>query len=233
MNKLQCTCRTYFTSEARTMTCAIPFINCRCPSRVLTTWNEVSVTAVLCCGTLYPKRWEKLNQSGNLKSKSIIYLSRRTLTRQSCKTVVLKLKSHFARYRCPDQVISDNRPLFTSHTFQKFPGKWEFEHITSNPGNPKANGKAKSAIKTPKNLLLKTLDNARDPYMAILGYRNTPTQGLDASLAQRLMSQRFKTLLPTARSLLQPRVMYPERDTKLWRKRQTETANYNHRVRGA
>ena len=65
MNKLQCTCRTYFTNEAQTMICAIPFINWRCPGRVLTTWNEVSVTAVLCCGTLYPKMWEKLNQSGN------------------------------------------------------------------------------------------------------------------------------------------------------------------------
>ena len=76
-----------FPNEAQTMICAIPFINWCCPGRVLTTWNEVSVTAVLCCGTLYPKMWEKLNQSGNLKSKSNMYLSRRTLTRQSCKTV--------------------------------------------------------------------------------------------------------------------------------------------------
>ena len=38
MNKLQCTCRTYFTNEAQTMICAIPY--------------EVSITAVLCCGTL-------------------------------------------------------------------------------------------------------------------------------------------------------------------------------------
>ena len=37
--------------------------------------RTVSVTAVLCCGTLYPKMSEKLNQSGNLKSKSNIYLS--------------------------------------------------------------------------------------------------------------------------------------------------------------
>ena len=46
-----------------------------------------SVTVVLCCGILYPKKREKLIQSGHLKSKSIIYLSRWTLTRQSCKTV--------------------------------------------------------------------------------------------------------------------------------------------------
>ena len=56
-------------------------------------------------------------------------------------TVVLKLKSHFARYGCPDQVISDNGPQFTSDTFQKFASLWEFEHLTGSPGNPKANGK--------------------------------------------------------------------------------------------
>ena len=43
------------------------------------------------------------------------------------------------------------------------------------------------------------------------------------------MNRRTKTLLPTARSLLQPRVMYPERDTKLLRKRQTETASHYNR----
>ena len=64
--------------------------------------------------------------------------------------------------------------------------------------------------------------------MSILEYRNTPAQGLDSSPALRLMNRRTKTLLPTARSLLQPRVIYPERETKLSRKRQTEQANcYN------
>ena len=62
--------------------------------------------------------------------------------------------------------------------------------------------------------------------MAILDYRNAVTQGLNASPPQRLMNRRTKTLLPTARSLLQLQAMYPERDTKVLRKRQTETADY-------
>ena len=46
------------------------------------------------------------------------------------------------------------------------------------------------------------------------------------------MNRRTKTLLPTARSLLQPCVMHPEMDTKLLRKRQTEAANnYNRGAR--
>ena len=123
-------------------------------------------------------------------------------------TMVLKLKSHFARYGCPDKVISDNRPQFTSDTYQKFTSMWEFEHLTSSPSNPKANGKAESAVKTAKNLLRKALDSGSDPYMAILDHQNTQTQGLDSSPAQRLMKQCTKTILPTARSLQKPLVVH-------------------------
>ena len=138
-----------------------------------------------------------------------------------------KLKSHFAN-GCPDQVISDNGPQFTSDNFQKIAGTWEFEHLTSILSNCKVNGKVEFAVKTAKNLLRKALDSGRDQCMSILEYRNTPAQGLDSSPALRLMNRRTKTLLPTARSLLQPRVIYPERETKLSRKRQTEQANcYN------
>ena len=102
-------------------------------------------------------------------------------------TVVLKLKSHFARNGYPDQVTSENGPQFIADTLQKFASTWEFEHLTSSPGNPKANGKAESAVKTAKNLLRKALDSGRDPYLAILNYRNTPTHGMEANPAQRLV----------------------------------------------
>ena len=85
------------------------------------------------------------------------------LNKTLASTVVLKLKSHFTRYGCPDQVISDNGPQFTSDTFQKFAGTWEFEHLTSSPSNSKENRKAESAMKTAKNLLRKALDSGRDP----------------------------------------------------------------------
>ena len=43
-------------------------------------------------------------------------------------------------------------------------------------------------------------------YLALLDFRNTPTQGMDTSPAQRLMSCRTKTLLPTSGTLLQPQL---------------------------
>ena len=36
---------------------------------------------------------------------------------------------------------------------------WEFEHLTSRPGNPKANAKSESAIRNSNNLPHKVLDN--------------------------------------------------------------------------
>lgn len=45
-----------------------------------------------------------------------------------------------------------------------------------------------------------------DPYLALLDHRNTPSQGLNTSPAQRLLSRRTRTLLPTKDTLLKPKV---------------------------
>lgn len=43
-----------------------------------------------------------------------------------------------------------------------------------------------------------------DPNLSLLDYRNTPTEGVGSSPAQRLFGQRTKTLLPTSSRLLVP-----------------------------
>lgn len=68
--------------------------------------------------------------------------------------------------------------------------------------------------------------------MAILDYRNMPTQGMDSSPAQRLMNRQTKTLLPTTRALLQPRVTYPEREKHdLVKKQEQQAKHYNRGAR--
>ena len=79
--------------------------------------------------------------------------------------------------------------------------------MTSSPYYAKANGKAKSSVKTLKQLFKKAERDGKDPWLALLDYRNTPTEGLGTSLAQRLMSRRTRTLLPTAASLLRPEII--------------------------
>ena len=125
----------------------------------------------------------------------------------SSATVIKKLKNHFARYGSPTQVISDNGPQYTSDAFADFAKAWDFEHLCSSPGNSQANGKAESAVKTAKRILTKTNKAGTDPYIALLDHRNTPTQGLKSSPAQRLMNRRTRTLLPTSAELLKPKIV--------------------------
>ena len=66
------------------------------------------------------------------------------------------------------------------------------------------NRKVENAAKTCKGLLLKAKEDKRDPLLAILPCRNTPSEGFSASPVQRLMGRRTRTLLPTPENLLQP-----------------------------
>jgi transposase InsO family protein len=119
-------------------------------------------------------------------------------------TVVSKLKQHFARHGIPDVVISDGGPQYTSGEFQKFQQNWVFQHEFSSPGNSKANGAAEAAVKQAKRILRKSHHHKEDPYLGLLNLRNTPTEGVNTSPAQRLFSRRTKTLLPTTSNLLKP-----------------------------
>ena len=135
-------------------------------------------------------------------------------------TVIKKLKAHFARQGIPD-IISDNGPRYSSQEFQRFSERWEFLHKTLSPGHAQSNGKAESAVKTAKTLLHKAKMAGQDPYLALLDHRNTPSQGLDTSPAQRLT----RTLLPTKASLLQPKVEQVQQGLRSNQERQS--AYYN------
>ena len=118
------------------------------------------------------------------------------------ETVVSKLKQHFARHGVPDIVISDGGPQYASGVFAKFAATWGFIHNMSSPGNSQSNGLAESAVKTTKRIMKKALHNHEDPYIGLLNHRNTPTDNMSTSPAQRLFKRRTKTLLPTTQDKL-------------------------------
>ncbi|KAI5086769.1 hypothetical protein C0J45_23903, partial [Silurus meridionalis] len=129
----------------------------------------------------------------------------------------------------PNTVVSDNGPQYSSQEFQRFSQLWEFDHKTSSPGYPQSNGKAESAVKTAKRLLHKSKASGRDPYLALLDHRNTPSQGLESSPAQRLLNRRTRSLLPAKNSLLQPQVVQVEQALITNQRRQC--AYYNRSAR--
>ena len=110
----------------------------------------------------------------------------------------------FSRYGVPDVLVSDNRPQFSSSEFATFATKW---HTTSSPHYPQSNGKAENAVKTVKRLFTKCRETGQSEFLALLDWRNTPSEGIGTSPSQRFLGRRCKTLLPISGSLLKPR--YP------------------------
>ena len=67
----------------------------------------------------------------------------------------------------------------------------------SSPGNSQSNGCAEAHVKIAKRIMRKCLLSKQDPYLGLLNWRNTPTEGLGSSPVQRAFGHRTKTLLPT------------------------------------
>ena len=122
------------------------------------------------------------------------------------KDVIHKVKAHFARYAIPDTVISDNGPQFSSEEFRHFSKRWGFEQITSSPRHSQSNGMSESAVRTAKRQVKRALLAHEDAYLSLLDLRNTPTQGMTTSPAERMLNRRTKTLLPTSQKPLQPKL---------------------------
>lgn len=59
-------------------------------------------------------------------------------------------------------------------------------------------------MKSAKRIMKKAKESQSDPYLALLDFRNTRTQGMKTSPVQRLMNRRSKTLLPVTEKLLKP-----------------------------
>ena len=119
-------------------------------------------------------------------------------------TIIYLLKRQFSRHGIPDKLRTDNGPQFSSAAFKKFAYDWHFEHATSSPGYAQSNGLAESAVKTVKGIMKKAKASGSDPWMGLLAHRNTPSQDMDTSPAQRLFGRRTKTTLPATEELLRP-----------------------------
>ncbi|CAH3172109.1 unnamed protein product, partial [Porites evermanni] len=83
-----------------------------------------------------------------------------------------------------------------------------------------------NAVKTAKQLMKKSKQAGTDFYLALLDWRNTPTEGVGCSPVQRLCGRRTRTLPPTSTSLLKPTTSPGVRE-KLLKKKERQTYYYN------
>ena len=117
------------------------------------------------------------------------------LTKTTSDQVILHLKSIFARHGIPETMVSDNGPQFDSSVFKQFAREWGFQHETSSPRYPQANGKAERGVGIVKSLLNKAKESQSDPYLALLAYRQAPRENIDAP-AKVLMGRELRSKVP-------------------------------------
>ena len=132
----------------------------------------------------------------------------------------------------PEQLVTDNGPQFVSRDFLKFSKEWDFEHRTSSPYHSQSNGKAESAVKQTKKILLKCSKTGSDAFLALLDHRNTPPASRQISPAQRLFSRKTRSLLLMTAALLKPSISDEDvTHTKLHRRQQQQAKYYNRGAR--
>ena len=154
------------------------------------------------------------------------YFEINQLKEKTGNEVISTLKRHFSTHGIPNKLQSDNGPPYSSREFQQFMISYDIEHITSSPRYPQSNGKAENAIKTAKNLLKKSKVAGTDFHLALLAWRNTPSEGLESSPAQRMVGRRTRTLIPTTSELLKPKIV-EDVQGKLLKRKQLQAKHYN------
>ena len=98
-------------------------------------------------------------------------------------------------------MVSDNEPQYSLSEFAQFARDYKFNHITSSPPFPQANGESERAVQTVKGLL----KQSNGPYLTLLAYRSTPLK-LGYSPAELLMGRALRTTIPIPLKQLQPKL---------------------------
>lgn len=141
------------------------------------------------------------------------------LESKTAKCIIMHMKSMYARHGIPEQLVCDNMP-FVSREFGNFAADWGLHVKTSSPEYPQSNGQSERMIQTIKQLLRKADAVGRDPYIALLEYRNTPVCGMTSSPAQLLMSRMLRDKLPATGKQLEPTVPQAQKELKARQDRQ-------------
>ena len=114
----------------------------------------------------------------------------------SAVSTIIKLRSLFATYGIPVQLVSDNGSGFRSEEFKQFTTQNGIKHIFTSPYHPSSNGLAERAVQTIKSTVVK-MDGPIDVRLSrfLLQYRVTPQTTTGLSPSQHLMGRKIRTCL--------------------------------------
>lgn len=129
------------------------------------------------------------------------------LRETTSREVISTLKDWFSVHGVPQVLETDNGPQYASEEFRQFSKRWSFDHQTSSPHFPRANGLAERFVQVAKSMLKKCDEDSSDLGLALLHARNTPRSGDIPSPNERLMGRLVRTNLPMTKEALKPKVV--------------------------
>ena len=189
-----------------------PMMSTEIPERP---WELISADLLYCCA----KNWLVITDHYS------DFIEIEELVRDThSQTVIEKFAKVFAVHGKTAKLITDNGPQFWSHQFKTFTDEWEIEHAMTSPEYHQSNGKVERSNQTVRHRMEKMQGNMPKFYSGLLQLRNTPNPNV--SPAQRLMSRRTATKLPTSTLLLQPQIVKSKDVQDNIQKRQTESMRY-------
>ena len=113
---------------------------------------------------------------------------------------------------CPETLISDNGPCYTSQSFTSVMQSYNINHITSSPHYPQSNGLAEKYVQIVKSLFYKAKEEGQDFYKHLMIYHNTPLTGSLQSSMQILQGRNARSDLPISNNArkqlgIQPKIV--------------------------
>ena len=121
-----------------------------------------------------------------------------------------ELRSLFARYGLPEQVVSENGPQFTSDEFKGFCKSNGIRHITSAPYHPSTNGAIERAVQTMKKSLKSTVNEPETIQTKLsrflMSYRTTPHTTTEETPAELFLKRSIRTRLDLLKPNLEDKI---------------------------
>ena len=118
---------------------------------------------------------------------------------KTSSVVIQSIKGVLSEFGNIKELVSDNRPCFRSHEFNKFIKMYGITHATISTDHPQSNVQVERCIRTIKRLLKKNAD----PWMSFLMWRSTPLDGDLKSPTELLNECEHQSKLPLIRKKLQ------------------------------
>ena len=146
--------------------------------------------------------------------------------------VLAVLRSAFAHFDLPEEVVSDNSLQFRSAEFNRFLAQMGIAHRSTPPLWPQANDAVERMYRTIGNVLRAAQLDGRDLQAALdewlLAYRTTPHPATGLPPATVMFGRSIRDTLPNLCTALAPDATITANKEHAFRAHQCEAANQHH-----